>query len=393
MKPERAQELYSDYAEDTLTPALRQALEQHFDADPAARADYRQFSQIYALLEQPLGQELEAPLGFRAKILERAAEQQGQRETQTSRTAGWLGWFTPPAHRRATGGALAALAVVVVGGIFVTHPTHSNSNNTVTGSMVGGFSAATRPSGLVQSVDMQPSTNAHLFQLHLHLPDNVPAATVNAYIISATEQITDPAHLADATPAVTEQQLNNHQGLEIPISVADSPAGSTLNLLAEYTPDTASQPVGTEAVFTPFGAGRPIHCRSGQRQLFGCHAGGRVALRRNCDCGRFGPADAARHRRFFRLRPTGAAEGSGKCRRIHRAKDSGRHLLCGPGLGSHPVTKEPTPPRSSPTLPKREGKEFRTRQAFACVFPTSSPSRFGRVGEERGGVGSFPKTS
>ena len=95
MKPERAQELYSDYAEGTLTPALRQALEQHFEADPAARADYAQFSQVYALLEQPLGEELEAPLGFRAKILERAAEQQGRRETSVSRAAGWLGWWPP----------------------------------------------------------------------------------------------------------------------------------------------------------------------------------------------------------------------------------------------------------------------------------------------------------
>ena len=104
---------------------------------------------------------------------------------------------------------------------------------------------------------MQSGTDAHLFHLHLHLPDNVPAATVNTYIISATEQITDPAHLAEAMPAVTGQRLTNHQGLEIPISVADSPAGSTLNLLAEYTPDAASQPTGTEAVFTPFGAADP----------------------------------------------------------------------------------------------------------------------------------------
>lgn len=255
MKQERAQELYSEYAEDTLTPALRQALEQHFDADPAARADYRQFSQVYALLEQPLGQELEAPLGFRAKVLARATEQQGRRETQNAPAAGWLGWFTPPAHRRATGGALAALAVVVAGGILVTRPAQPNPDTTVNGNIIG-FSAATAPRGLVQSVDLQPGTSAHLF--HLHLPASVPAATVSAYVISATEQITDPAHLADAIPAVTGQHLTNHQGLEIPISpVADPPAGSTLNLLAEYTPDAANQPTGTEVVFTPFGIADP----------------------------------------------------------------------------------------------------------------------------------------
>jgi len=249
MKPERAQELYSEYAEGTLTPALRQALEQHFEADPAARADYAQFSQVYALLEQPLGEELEAPLGFRAKILERVAEQQGRREASSSRAAGWLGWFTPPAHRRATGGALAALAAVVIGGVLVTHPgTHG-----LEGSNVGPALSVPIVSGLVQSVDMQPGTSYHLF--HLHLPDNVPAATVSAYVITATEQITDPSHLGDATPAVSGQHLTNHQGLQIPIAPVDAPpAGSTLNLLAQYKPDAAGQASGAEAVFTPFGA-------------------------------------------------------------------------------------------------------------------------------------------
>jgi hypothetical protein len=253
MKPERAQELYSEYAEGTLTPALHQALEQHFEADPAARTDYDQFSQVYALLEQPLGAELEAPLGFRAKILERAAEQQGRRETSGSRAAGWLGWFTPPAHRRATGGALAALAAVIIGGVLVTHPGTVGLEG---GNVAPTLSAAPAVTGLVQSVDMQPGTNSLLF--HLHLPSNVQAATVNAYVITATEQITDPTHLDDATPAVAGQHLTNHQGLQIPIAPVNAPpAGSTLNLLAEYKPDDAAQAVGEEAVFTPFGAADP----------------------------------------------------------------------------------------------------------------------------------------
>ncbi len=252
MKLERAQELYSEYAEGTLTPALSQALEQHFEADPAARADYAQFSQVYALMEQPLGEELEAPLGFRAKILERAAEQQGRRETSSSRAAGWLGWFTPPAHRRATGGALAALAAVVIGGVLVTHPANPGTNGLDSGSIVGSLPAASVVTGLVQGVDMQAGTNSLLF--HLHLPSNVQAATVNAYVITATEQITDTSHLSEATPAVSSQHLTNHQGLQIPIAPVDAPpAGSTLNLLAEYKPDDPAQPMGEEAVFTPFG--------------------------------------------------------------------------------------------------------------------------------------------
>jgi hypothetical protein len=253
MKPERAQELYSEYAEETLTPALHQALEQHFEADPAARADYDQFSQVYALLEQPLGAELEAPLGFRAKILERAAEQQGRRETSSSRAAGWLGWFTPPAHRRATGGALAALAAVIIGGVIVTHPGTVGLEG---GGIAPTLSASSAVTGLVQSVDMQAGSNYHLF--HLHLPTNVQSATVSAYVITATEQITDPSHLSEATPAVAGQHLTNQQGLQIPIAPVDTPpAGSTLNLLAEYKPDAPSEAPGSEAVFTPFGAADP----------------------------------------------------------------------------------------------------------------------------------------
>ncbi len=252
MKTERAQELYSDYAEGTLTPALRQALEQHFEADPAARADYEEFAAVFALLEQPAGEELEAPAGFRARVMERATVQQEQRVTSANRTS-WLGWFVPPARQRATGGALAALAVVVVGGILLTHPGNPGGA-TSEGIIPGGEASAV--TGLVQSVDTKPGTSFH--QFNLHLPSNIPAATVSAYVVTATEQITDPSHLGDATPAVTGQHLNNHQGLQIPIAPVDAPpAGSTLNLLAEYKPDAASQPAGVEAVFTPFGAADP----------------------------------------------------------------------------------------------------------------------------------------
>ena len=124
MKLERAQELYSDYAEGALTPALQMALEQHFEADPAARADYDQFALIYALLEQPAMQEQEAPLGFRAKILERASLEQAKRETTfTTRAAmTFTGLFSAVPHRRATGGALAALAAVILVSFLFFHP-------------------------------------------------------------------------------------------------------------------------------------------------------------------------------------------------------------------------------------------------------------------------------
>ncbi len=252
MKLERAQELYSDYAEETLTPALRQALEQHFDADPAARADYARFSSVYALLSLPAGDEAEVPHGFRAKVLERASAEADRRSA--AKSAGWLARLVPPAYRRAAGGALAALAAVTVAAVLTVPPSRPGASQS--GVLPSLAAPPPTPATLVQGVDMQAGTSYR--QFHLHLPPSVPAATVTAYVITATEQITDPAHLADATPAVSGQHLTNHQGLQIPIApVAAPPAGSTLTLLAAYKPDAAGQPAGAEAVFTPFGAADP----------------------------------------------------------------------------------------------------------------------------------------
>lgn len=258
MKPERAQELYSDYAEGTLAPALRQALEQHFEADPSARAEYARFARVYSLLEQPLEAEVDAPRGFRANILERVAAEQNRRETTfTTRAAGTVtGWFSTVPHRRATGGALAGLAAAALVGVLFVHP--------------GGVG---QPSGLgpvlpppavvdpavIQKVDTQVGQDNNIYhQFHLHLPPNIPNATVNAYVVTATEQITDSAHLSEATPALKAEHLTNHLGISIPIAAAATPPdGATLNLLVQWTPDDPKQEVGSEVVFTPFGTANP----------------------------------------------------------------------------------------------------------------------------------------
>ena len=112
---------------------------------------------------------------------------------------------------------------------------------------------------MIQKVDTQVGQdNNNYHQFHLHLPAAVASATVNAYVVTATEQITDPAHLSEATPALKNQHLTNHQGMAIPIAAAqETPAGSTLNLLVQWTPDDSKQSPGSEVVFTPFGAADP----------------------------------------------------------------------------------------------------------------------------------------
>ncbi len=259
MKQERAQELYSDYAEGALAPALRQALEQHFEADPSARADYARFTRVYTLLEQPLEADVDVPLGFRANILERVAAEQNRRETTFStRAAGTVtGWFSTVPHRRMTGGALAGLAAAALVGVLVFHPVGGAQQS---GILPNGPSVtAPMDPAVIQKVDLEPGANNSSYQtFHLHLPAKVPAATVSAYVVTATEQITDPAHLGEATPALKAEHLTNNMGISIPIAPLQAPpAGSTLNLLVQWTPDDPKQEAGTEVVFRPFGDANP----------------------------------------------------------------------------------------------------------------------------------------
>ena len=262
MKQERAQELYSDYAEGTLAPALRQALDQHFEADPSARADYARFARVYSLLEQPLEADVDVPLGFRANILERVAAEQNRRETTFStRAAGTVsGWFSTVPHRRMTGGALAGLAAAALVGVLFFHP------NPKPGAVDGGnlglpMTSSTIPAdpAVIQKVDLEAGANNNSYQtFHLHLPASVPAATVSAYVVTATEQITDPAHLSEATPALKAEHIANNMGISIPIAPLQAPpAGSTLNLLVQWTPDDPKLEAGTEVVFRPFGDANP----------------------------------------------------------------------------------------------------------------------------------------
>lgn len=260
MKPERAQELYSDYAEGTLAPALRQALEQHFEADPSARAEYARFARVYALLEQPLEAEAEVPLGFRANILERVTAEQARRETTfTIRAASTVtGWFSTVPHRRATGGALAGLAAAALVGVLFMHPVGIGQPSSLGPTLPPPAIAIVDPA-VIQKVDTQVGQDNNIYhQFHLHLPQNIPNATVNAYVVTATEQITDPAHLSEATPALKAQHLTNHLGISIPIAATEAPPiGATLNLLVQWTPDDPKQESGSEVVFTPFGTANP----------------------------------------------------------------------------------------------------------------------------------------
>lgn len=257
MKTERARELYSDYAEETLSPAMRQALEQHFAAEPDARADYAQFERVYQLVQRHEAPEVEVPLGFRAKVLELAAQAQAARElTPAQRAAQTVtGWFAPVTRRRQmTGGLVAAFAVAGLAGVFV-HSLPSGPKELG----LGPSAPISVPRGnaptVITGVSSQPGGDSNTYHMfHVHLPVGVPKATLSAFVVTATNQITDPDIRArEATPALAQPvTLTNNEEMQIPVALLkQAPAGTTLNLLVSYTPANPQLPSGTQVVFTP----------------------------------------------------------------------------------------------------------------------------------------------
>ncbi len=256
MKTERARELYTDYEEGTLSPALKQALEQHLEADPEAAADFAQFQQVYALLDEPLTQEVEVPLGFRAKVLELAAEEHARREAVPTRRAAisLTGWFASLGGRRrqVTGGFAAAFTVVALAGVFF-YTVHGNTSN---GNMIPIPSLAPTT---ISAVTVQPAgANSTMHSFHIHLPTNVKEASVMAYVVTATDQITDPSlRQQQALPALKQpQDLTNDEEMQIPVTLLrQAPSGTTLNLFVQWTPTDTAQTPGAQVVFTPMQPG------------------------------------------------------------------------------------------------------------------------------------------
>jgi hypothetical protein len=253
MKTERARELYSDYAEGILSPALSQAMEQHFAADADAHADFEQFQQVFALLDEPLSEEVEVPLGFRAKVMELASQEQARRESVPARraTLSLKDWFASLGgrQRQVTSGLAAAFAVIALAGVFL----YSISSKTATGNFIPSVPTT------INAVTVLPAGTSgmtHLF--HIHLPNNVNQASVMAYVVTSTDQITDPdARQKQALPALKQPQvLTNNEEMQIPVTLLhEAPAGTTLNLFVQWTPTNTQQTPGAQAVFTPMQPG------------------------------------------------------------------------------------------------------------------------------------------
>jgi len=252
MKLERGQELYSEYRDGTLSPAMKLALEQHLQSDPAARMDFDEFDGAMKILEGTTFEELEAPHGFRASVMERVAAAHSAREQAPQGFLAKLAdWFGQPNRKELVGalGALSAVAIVVTA---VLHPPATVDPNRQT-----GFAITRTLTTTIRGVDTENGADGYAYHnFRIHLPANIAGATVSAYRVTDTTQILDPAARdRDATPALAVPvHLTNDEGMKIPIGLLkQSPSGSTLDILVSWKPDDANQPSGSQVVFTPVG--------------------------------------------------------------------------------------------------------------------------------------------
>jgi len=249
MKLERAQEVYSDYKEDSLSPAMKLALDQHFETEAGARQDYDEFSQIFGFISTSTPEEVEVPHGFRASVMARVSQEADNRRSETGFLGALRGLFVQQRRREAVGVLAAALIVALA---IVLKP---SSNQQASQYPIPAPSQNTVPTDVptvIQGVDTQTGSNMVYHDLKVHLPQNIQTSQVDAYVISATDQILDPAvRDRDATVVIKDQTLTNDESMVVPIGlVRPAPKGSTLNLLVEYTVPNSSVP-GSEIVFTP----------------------------------------------------------------------------------------------------------------------------------------------
>jgi hypothetical protein len=250
MKLERAQEIYSDYKEETLSPAMKLALEQHFEAESGAREDYDQFSQLFSMMSTATPEEVEVPNGFRASVMARVSQEASNRRKDTGILASLRDFFAQQRRREAFG-ILAAVLVVALA-VAVRPVSHTLPPISPGAMGPNGPVAPPDPTTVIQGVDTEAASTVVNHNLRVHLPSNISSALVDVYVISATDQILDPAvRDRDATPVVKGQTLTNDESMVIPIGLAQpAPKGSTLNLLVEYTPAGSTVP-GAQIVFTP----------------------------------------------------------------------------------------------------------------------------------------------
>jgi hypothetical protein len=271
MNCENAQALFSEYSEGTLSPAMKLALEQHFESCPECQADYAAFLQVNEILKEGLP-EVDVPTGFRQSVMAKIAAQPAptipQRQARSAQgpleslAQAWRtftrGLTSSPQRAFVTGVACTLLAV----GIF-TVLNRGHQPTTLPGGkpvIEGGLSPIQQQvpvqhtSGILQNALMQTDNGQTYHVFGIHLPLNAPPAQIKAYVLQNESGLTDDAALNNADNATVAWTGTGEQGVSIHVPVAvvsNVQPGSTLNFLVEWAPVGNDQAEQKEVAFVP----------------------------------------------------------------------------------------------------------------------------------------------
>ncbi len=250
---ERLQDQYSDYFEHLLSPNEVETFEHHIASCDDCRADYHTFATMFQFLDRVEVDEVEAPSGLRADILSVIAQRPA---AKIFNMRDWLGALvTKPQTVWGVGLAAAACMIVaIVIGLQVPHH-QSIYNGPTEGNFGPGATSGMTPAAtpLLQNVTLKEGTGGLDYEVFtLHLPSNVQSsANVSAYVLQDGDPVADKTLETDtdkATPAWSGSLAPN-TSLSLPVSVtSDLPAGTSLNLLLDWSTSTTS---GREVAFVP----------------------------------------------------------------------------------------------------------------------------------------------
>jgi hypothetical protein len=275
MQCERAEELFSDYIEGALDPAMRQVFEQHLSVCASCNIDVEQLRAVFGLLDEGLP-EVATPPGFRAAVLNKI-RQQPHRQTLLERMRAWI---TPNAAGRITGApaigvTAAALLVAIASGTFLSHHNVVHPP-TPTGVSMGSFTPWAKTvvpvrdtDGIVQGVQSYNSADGKTYHVFgLHLPAGEPSVNATAYIVQSQDAFNSDAALqndANATK-VWSGAVDPGEGVQVPVAVVSNvPAGTSMTFLAEWTDQTGEHreacilPISPAADAMVVNAGEPLY--------------------------------------------------------------------------------------------------------------------------------------
>src|SRR5579883_196306 len=267
MKCENAHDLFSVYSEETLSPAMKLALEQHLASYEACRAEYEAFQQVISILDEGLP-EVDLPAGFHLAVMERiAAQAPAMAETKQAPAVpnplrqlvgSWRSFaqnlISTPRRAFVTGVACTLLAI----GVFTGLHSHSFGRTiSATSPQIPASMLAVpvqHTSGILQNAVQETQNGQDYHVFGIHLPLGVPTAQIKAFVLQNGSGLTDDAALNNADNATPAWSGTAEQGVSIHVPVAvvsNVAAGTTLNFLVAWNPVSDPQSEEKEVAFVP----------------------------------------------------------------------------------------------------------------------------------------------